>query len=373
MKTEPVNGRLADHLAIGILTSAFPVPLLDEVVLASGCADQRRRALPARLTIYYVLALCMFPDRNYDEIMRLLLNGLSWRSHWAKSWEVPSVSAISRARARLGAEPLRVLFRRVAVPLPEPGATGSRLAGLRPVTMDGTALTVPETRDNAAFGYPDESARLPCVRVVAVVDGGTHALIDATIGGSGAGRQALSPRLLRRLEPGVLLLAGPGARGAELWRQAAGTGTHLLWRTGKAGRFPVARRLGDGSFLSRPPGWADALLRVIPLPGTERLVTTLLDPGRAPAPELVARYAERWVMDGALAWLRSDRSGAVVALRSRTPETVAQEIWALLCLYQAARALTCRGAGRAWVWPASRVRTGRRAEGVTGAESLGIA
>ncbi|WP_433376379.1 transposase domain-containing protein [Streptosporangium sp. CA-115845] len=363
MKTEPVHGRLADHLSIGILTSAFPVPLLDEVVLASGCADQRRRALPARLTIYYVLALCMFPDRNYDEIMRLLLNGLSWRSHWARSWEPPSVSAISRARARLGAEPLRVLFRRVAGPLPEPGAAGSRLAGLRPVSLDGTALTVPETRDNAAFGYPDESARLPCVRVVAMADGGTHSLIDATIGGSGA-QQALAPRLLRRLGPGVLLLAGPGARGAELWRQAAGTGTHLLWRTGGAGGFPVARRLGDGSFLSRPSGWAGVPVRVIPLPGAGRLVTTLVDPGGAPAPELVARYAERWVMDRALAWLRSDRSGAVLALRSRTPETVAQEIWALLCVYQAVRALTCRGAGRAWVRPASRVRTGRRAEGV---------
>ncbi|MGC5011321.1 transposase domain-containing protein [Streptosporangium sp. DT93] len=380
MKTEPVDGRLADHLSIALLTSAFPVPLLDEVIRISGCADRRRRALPARLTIYYVLALCMFPDRNYDEIMRLLLNGLSWRSRWARSWEPPSASAISRARARLGAEPLRVLFGRMARP-PEPGTP----AGLRLVSVDGATLTVPETRDNAAFGYADEAARFPCVRVTAMADGRTHALVDATIGASGTGRYGLAPRLLAHLGPGMLLLAGPGSRGAGLWRQASRTGAHLLCGAAGTAGLPVARHLGDGSFLSRPPGWTGTPLRVVPLPrppglpclpgGTERLVTTLTDPRRAPAPDLAAWYARRWVMGGALAWLRSDRSGAAVALRSRTPETVAQEVWALLCVYQAVRTLACQGAERAQAppapgWPAPRTRTGGRAGGVTGAGSL---
>ncbi|MEU4831679.1 transposase domain-containing protein [Streptosporangium sp. NPDC023615] len=412
MKTEPVDGRLADHLSIALLTSAFPVPLLDEVILISGCADRRRRALPARLTIYYVLALCVFPDRNYDEIMRLLLNGLSWRSRWARSWEPPSASAISRARARLGAEPLRVLFGRMARP-PEPGAPGpvpsprnapeqgagngrgpgrhdgpargAGPAGLRLVSVDGATLTVPETRDNAAFGYPDEAARFPCVRVTAMADGRTHALVDATIGASGSGRHGLAPRLLAHLGPGTLLLAGPGSGGAGLWRQASRTGAHLLCGAGGTAGLPVARLLGDGSFLSRPPGWTGTPLRVVPLPGlpglpglpagTGRLVTTLTDPRRAPAPDLAAWYARRWVMDGALAWLRSDRSGAAVALRSRTPETVTQEVWALLCVYQAVRALACPGAERAPAppapgWPAPRARAGGRAGGVAGAGSL---
>ncbi|GAA2900464.1 hypothetical protein GCM10010517_66090 [Streptosporangium fragile] len=374
MKTEPGDGRLADHLSIGILISAFPAPLLDEVVQITGCADRRRRALPVRLTIYYVLALCMFPDRNYDEVMRLLLNGLAWHSRWTRSWEPPSTSAISRARARLGAEPLRVLFRRTAGPGPQARAAAPGPAGLRPVTMDGTTLTVPETRDNAAFGYPREGPRLPCVRVAAVADDGTHALIDATIGGSGTGRYELAPRLLRDLRSGVLLLARPGPHGDALWRQASQAGVHLLWGVGRTARFPVARRLGDGSYLSRPPGWGGAPLRVIPLPGAEWLITTLVDPARAPAAELAARYAERWIMDRALAWLRSDRGGPAV-LRSRTPETVAQEIWALLCVYQAVRALTCRGTHRAeapytHVRPASRVRAGGRAEGVAGARPV---
>ncbi|MFF5209673.1 transposase domain-containing protein [Streptosporangium sp. NPDC000396] len=346
MKTPSDDGRLADQLSIGVLTSIFPMSLIDEVVRISGCADRRRRALPARLTIYYVLALCLFFDKNYDQVMRLLLNGLSWRSRWVHTWEPPSVSAISRARARLGAEPLRVLFCQVAGPVAEPAAPRSWLGGLRLVTMDGTALAVPETRDNSAFGYPDEAARFPCVRVVAVAENGTHALIDATFAGSAVEHHTLARRLLRCLESNMLLLASFGSKGFELWHQAVETGTHLLWGITGADELPIGRSFGDGSYLSRPAGLGGATLRVIPLPGAEWLITTLIDPGQASASELAARYAERWAMDSALAWLRSDRHGPVAALRSRSPEMVAQEVWALLCTYQAIRALTCQATGR---------------------------
>ncbi|WP_433256877.1 transposase domain-containing protein [Streptosporangium sp. CA-135522] len=345
VKTPPDDVRLADQLSVGYLTSIFPMSLLDEVIEVSGCAERRRRALPARLTMYYVLALCLFSDKNYDQVMRLLLNGLAWRSRWAHTWEAPSVSAISRARARLGAEPLRVLFCRASGPAPETRPAASRLAGLRLVTMDGATLFVPETRDNSAFGYPDETARFPCVRVVAVAENGTHALIDATFGDSAVERHTLARRLLRCLESDMLLLARFGPQGLGLWRQAAETGTHLLWGITGAGAFPMGRGFADGSYLTRVTGLGDAPLRVIPLPGAEWLITTLTDPNQATAAELAARYADRWVMDSALAWLYPGRRGAAAMLRSRSPEMVAQEIWALLCIYQAVRALACQAAG----------------------------
>lgn len=347
MKTPSDDGRLADQLSIGFLTSVFPISLLDEVVGVSGCAERRRRALPARLTIYYVLALCLFSDKNYDQVMRLLLNGLAWRSRWVYTWEPPSASAISRARARIGAEPLRVLFCRVTGPVAEPRTSLSRLAGLRPVTMDGTTLAVPETRDNSVFGYPDRAARFPRVRVVAVAENGTHALIDATFGSSAVEEHILARRLLRCLESDMLLLARFGPWGLELWRQAVETGTHLLWGVTGADALPIGRSFEDGSYLSRPAGLGGAPLRVIPLPGTEWLITTLVDPRQASASELAARYAERWVMDSALAWLHSDRRAPAITLRSRSPEMVAQEIWALLCVYQAMRELTCQAASHA--------------------------
>ncbi|MDP9870246.1 MULTISPECIES: transposase domain-containing protein [Streptosporangium] len=345
MKTPSGGGRLADQLSIGFLTSVFPTSLLDEVIEVCGCAERRRRALPARLTIYYVLALCLFSDKNYDQVMRLLLNGLAWRSRWVHTWEPPSASAISRARARLGAEPLRVLFYRVSGPVAHPQAPRSWLAGLRLVTMDGTTLVVPETHDNSAFGHPDGAAGLPRVRVVAVAENGTHALIDATFGGSAVEQDTLARRLLRCLESDMLLLARSGSLGFDLWCQAVETGTHLLWGMTGADALPVGRGFEDGSYLSRPVGLGGPPLRVIPLPGTEWLITTLVDPEQASAAELAARYAERWVLDSALAWLCSGRRGPAAVLRSRSPEMVAQEIWALLCVYQAARALSCQAAG----------------------------
>nr|WP_260408457.1 transposase domain-containing protein [Planomonospora venezuelensis] len=340
-------------MSISVLTSAFPVSLLDEVIRASGCADRRRRALPAHLTMYYVLALCMFPDRNYDQVMRLLLNGLAWRSRRVLRWEAPSTSAISRARARLGAEPLRALLHRVAVPTPR--AHDEDLAGLWPVTMDDMTLAVPGTPDNAAFGRPDGKRPLPCVRVVAVAENGTHTLVDATFAGSAVERHTLAARALRRLGPGALLLARSGPEGFGLWRTAAATGAHLLWGIAGADGLAVEHRLGDGSYLSRHAAMGGAPVRVVPRPGTDWLVTTLTDPGRAPVAELSARYAGRWDMAGAMAW--AGRCGPAAVLRSRSAETVAQEVWALLCVYQAMCALALWTEG-SQLWPAPPARGG---------------
>ncbi|MGI8336052.1 IS4 family transposase [Actinomadura scrupuli] len=346
---------LADRVSIGLLTSIFPMSLIDEVVEAGGCADRRRRALPARLTIYYVLALCLFIGRNYDQVMRLLLNGLAWRSRGARRWEVPTASAISRARARLGAEPMRILFCRVSGPVAAPRARDSWYAGLRLVTLDGSTLDVSGTSDNAAFAGAAGRSRIPQVRVLAVAECGTHALIDATFGDPTVGERVLARRMLRCLAPGMLLLAGSAYWDPELWRTAAGTGAQLLWEVSSRQALPVGRDLADGSYLSWPDGLAGVPVRVVelpaggPRPGTEpapvRLVTTLTDPGQAPAAELALRYARRWVMDSALAWVKSDQDGSRITLRSKNPELVAQEIWALLCTYQAVRMLTCQATG----------------------------
>ena len=346
---------LADRVSIGLLTSIFPMSLINEVVEAGGCADRRRRALPARLTIYYVLALCLFIGKNYDQVMRLLLNGLAWRSRWARRWEVPTASAISRARARLGAEPMRILFCRVSGPVAEPRARDSWYAGLRLVTLDGSTLDVSGTSDNAAFAGAAGRSRLPQVRVLAVAECGTHALIDATFGDPTVGEEVLARRMLRCLAPGMLLLAGAGYWDPELWRTAAGTGAQLLWEVPSRQALPVGRSLADGSYLSWPDGLAGVPVRVVDLPAGEprsatepvtlRLVTTLTDPGQAPAAELAIRYARRWVMDTALSWVKPHQDGSRIMLRSKNPELVAQEIWALLCTYQAVRMLTCQATG----------------------------
>jgi hypothetical protein len=105
----------------------------------------------------------------------------------------------------------------------------------------------------------------PQVRVVGLVEAGTHAIVDAVQGPYASGEQTLARQLARDdgpLGPGVLLLADRLVVGAELWRQMARTGAELVWRvkggSKTAPKLPVDQVLADGSWLSRRYGAATA-------------------------------------------------------------------------------------------------------------------
>ena len=184
----PFDSRLTDHVSIGVLTRVFPPELVDGVVLEAGRREQRQRLLPARVVVYYVLALALFADCSYEEVMRQLVEGLAWESGWEYVWEVPSKMAISKARARLGKEALELLFRAACVPIAGESTRGAFYAGLRLVSVDGTCVDVADTPANdAEFGRPGSSRRqgggaFPQLRRVALAGSGTHAIFDAALG-----------------------------------------------------------------------------------------------------------------------------------------------------------------------------------------------
>src|SRR6266487_890833 len=127
----PVIPRLSDRIAIGVLTRTFPPELVDRVIAKTGRGEQRQRLLPARVVVYYTLAMCLFAHVGYEEVMRLLAEGLAWARPWRGAWQVPDKSSIARARARLGPLPLRELFAEVVRPLATkatPGGVISLLA-----------------------------------------------------------------------------------------------------------------------------------------------------------------------------------------------------------------------------------------------------
>jgi len=129
----------------------------------------------------------------------------------------------------------------------------------------------------------------------------------------------------------------------------------MLWRIRKNLRLPCEQRLPDGSYLSRIyPSQEDrrrntngVVVRVIDyqlegVAGAEpryRLVTTILDPEKAPAPELAALYHERWEIETALDELKTHLRGARIVLRSKTPDLVRQEFYGLLMARFAIRGL----------------------------------
>jgi hypothetical protein len=361
----PVEPRLSDRIAIGVLTSTFPPGLVDRVVAEAGRTQQRQRLLPARVVVYLVLAMALFSGQAYEEVARLLAGGLGWARRWQQWFRVPSTPAIAKARARLGAEPLARLFAEVAGPLATPETAGAWYRGWRVLAVDGTTLDVADTPANAAaFGRPathrGEQTAFPQVRVVAVAECGTHAIIDAAMGPLARGETTLAAGLLGDvgvLGEGTLLLADRLFVDATLWRRAAATGAQLVWRTKANAVLPVLGTFGDGSYLSqiraasdRRGGIAPTVVRVVEYtlgkdpgrrqqPGPIRLLTTILDPAAAPAAELAALDHQRWEFETTLDELKTHQRGAKVVLRSRSPGMVIQEVWGMLLVHHAIRRL----------------------------------
>ncbi len=353
---------LADHVALGVLSRTFPPALVDQVLAGTGRQHKRQRLMPARLVVYYVLAMTLFSQAGYEEVMRSLVEGLSWESGWRLKWQVPNKSAIFQARARLGVEPLRELFERACVPLAQASTPGAFYRGWRLVGMDGTTLDLADTPDNdREFGRPSSGrgegrGAFPQLRAVGVAECGTHALFGLAMGPYGAAEVTLARQLLPALSEGMLLLADRYYFGSELWDEAAATGADLLWRTRSNHSLPVDERLADGSYISHVQANTDrkrlkdpVAVRVVEYSlesaasqgaeTTYRLLSTVLDPGAAPAQELAALYPQRWEFETTLDELKTHQRGPRAVLRSKSPEGVRQEAYGLFCTHYAIRAL----------------------------------
>jgi len=362
VRVEP-GRRLSDRVALGVLTATFPRQLVDDVVDATGRREKRTRLLPAHLTVYYVLAMTLFSSSGYEEVMRSLTEGLTWTSDGEDAYERPSQVAITKARARLGPEPLALLFDRACVPLATAATKGAFYRQWRLVSLDGTTVDAADTPANAEVlgragtGRGDGSA-FPQLRIVALGECGTHAVIAAVMDSYAIVEQTLAKRLVPALQLGMLCLADRGFTAHPLLSAAAKTGADLLWRAKGNAVLPVLQRYDDGSFRSELVASHDKharadvrAVRVIEYaiddpgrPGATdtkyRLITTILDPTAAPAPELAALYAERWEIESIFDELKTHQRGPRVVLRSRTPEGVYQEAWGYLCVHYALRALS---------------------------------
>lgn len=354
--------RLSDHISIGVLTRTYPPATIDAAVAETGKREQRHRLLPARVMVYYVMAMALFSQDAYEEVMRHLVDGLTWLSGWKTHWEVPTKAAIFKGRARLGAEPLRALFRSVVRPLGTPESRGVWYRHWRLMAIDGSTLDIADTAENDAFfGRPGasrgERSAFPQLRLAALAEGGTHAIVDVALGPYGTGETKLAQQLLGSLQPHMLCLADRNFFSHRLWRQAQTTGADLLWRVKKDLLLVPLQDLPDGSYLSRLYLTAydrqrdrnGVTVRVIEYtiddpgrPQTEavyRLITTILDPEAAPANELAVLYCERWEIETALDELKTHQRGPRLVLRSKAPEGVIQEVYGYLLAHYAIRAL----------------------------------
>ena len=355
----PKGARITDYISLGVLTKTFPLDQVKALLAAQGKTSRRQRDLPTQVMVYYVIALALFTQVSYREVLRCLLEGWAWLLGPGGMAKVTGKSGISQARTRLGWKVLRQLHEEVVKPVAVEATRGAWYRRWRMVSLDGSTLDVADEKENErAFGRPAASrgaSAYPQIRFVALVENGTHVLFGTRMADYATGEVTLAQEVMGSLQKGMLCLADRNFFGFALWNRARATGADLLWRVKKNLRLRVEQRLPDGSYLSRiyasERDWRHqthgVVVRVINyrLEGIAdaepiyRLVTTVLDPTAAPAEEMAALYHERWEIETALDELKTHLRGAKIVLRSKTPDLVRQEFYGLLLAHFAVRGL----------------------------------
>jgi hypothetical protein len=387
----PAGGRLTDWVSLGVLTSSVPRDAVDDALAVTGKRARRSDGkLPPHVMVYFAMALALFADDDYEEVAVRLTGTLSAWGCWDQAWEAPTSGGITQARQRLGHEPLKELFCRVAVPVAEELTRGAFLGRWRLMSIDGFEWEVPDTAQNAAaFGYPGAGDRgrpaFPRARVVTLSECASHAVADAEIGGvagKGTGEKSLARRIYPRLDEDWLVIADRNFYGWEDWSAAADSGAALLWRVKSDVPLPVLELLPDGSYFSvlvNPKASGKARQALIAAarggedvdPGQARpvrvieyeipdrgadsemitLVTTITGMTEAPAPLLAEAYHQRWEHETGNAQVKTHLRGPGRILRSKSPDMVRQEIYGYLLTHHAISALICQAATEADIDP----------------------
>lgn len=391
------DGWLPDRISVGVLTRVFTPELVDAAVDAAGVREQRRRLLPARLMMYFVLALWLYRGRNcgYGQVMTKLADGLYYQRRAAdllagqkldpggwidagggRRWKPPNISSLSRGRGKLGPAAVRFLFEEVTGPIGDAEAPEVSCCGHRVVSIDGSTSDVPDSEVNVAFfGRPSNQSRdgaFPQVRWLAAAESGTGSLLGASMGPYRDSEQALARDLLEQgcLGPGMLVLADRKFLSWALAREFLATGAHILWRASASFTLKPVKVLADGTYLAelKPPRKSDGPLltvRVIEYTvhttphdgGGDQvsevfcLVTSLLDPEQYPALDLACCYPRRWECETVIGHHKTDMGEGQPVLRSQDPAGVEQEMWALFAVYQAICTITGIGAAAAGIPP----------------------
>lgn len=339
------NPVLADPLPyLQGLYQLIPAERLAFVLQQTARDSGRRRRLPATSVAWLVIAMALFAHLPIPQVWRRLHNS-------AEDPE-PVESAFTQARQRLGVPPLRQLFLDVARPMATHQTIGAFYRGWRLMGLDSTVLDMPDTPANSrVFGRPGTArapGAFPQIRLLALCELGTHAICGLALKPCRRNEQIMAPGLLDLLGPGMLLLWDRGFFSYELVRRVCATGAHLLARVQAGLLLHPRRRLADGSYLAKLYPSATArrrdrgglLIRVIEYthddpnrPGCgerHRLITDLHNPRDLPAAEAPLVYHERWEEELTFDEIKTHLNGRAVALRSKTPAGVVQEVYGLM-------------------------------------------
>src|SRR5918995_1910426 len=104
--TLPKGSRITDYISLGVIAKTFPMRKVHAVLSATNKASIRERDLPAHVVVYYVIALALYMQSSYREVLRCLLEGVQWLLDPSATVKVAGKSGISQARTLAGGGPI---------------------------------------------------------------------------------------------------------------------------------------------------------------------------------------------------------------------------------------------------------------------------
>ncbi len=380
-KFSPIE--LRDTLSLASLIGVLPQSEVADSLKAADCLDGRRRILPKVFVVYLIVFLCLFKEKATDEVLKHLFEGLDSLFEDRRILRA-SDAAISKARERIGEEPLRHLFTSVCKPLCRQGDEYAYYHGLRKCAIDASEFYLPCTKDVLRdFPTAEDDGKNPqnCSKLKfgAVMETGSHAYIDADYGTVDNSEQDFADTLIGRIGAGNLLVGDRYYRSVLNIVRVKEQGSEVLFRATSNMRLEPVKRLYDGSYIAEikasknkerhASAFADSgkkyksvKVRVMPfvikndsgdVVDSGRLLSTLLDPAKYHAQELIDIYTERWEEEMGFDEIKTHlMGGAQDSLRSKTAELVRQEFWAMLIAHYLIRKIIYEASGLARLMPA---------------------
>lgn len=334
---------------------------VEEALLSTGTATMRRRRIPAEQAVWLIVGMAVMRDHPISSVARQLEIALPA----ADGTRTVASSALTQARARLGAEPMEWLFLRSAEEWAHRSADADRWRGLALYGVDGTTLRVADSPENRAhFGSQDSGRHdggrderqsgYPLMKLVVVMSLRSHLLAAAVFGPYATDERTYAVSLWDSVPDNSLVLID------RLYLQAnvlvplttRGTERHWITRAMSRTKFRVIRRLGKGDDLVEFAVSSEARRKDPTLPThfdaraiqyqrkgyqPQLLLTSLVDEQRYPASEVRALYHERWEIELGFGEIKTDMLERLETIRSKSPVAVAQEMWGLLIAYNLIR------------------------------------
>jgi hypothetical protein len=323
---------------------------IDEALNATETATVRRRRLPSEQVIWLVLGMAMFRDRPMEDVVSKLDLALPGAGTVARS-------SVAQARSRVGSEPIKWLFERCSSKWAHESASAHPWRGLRLYGIDGSYVRVPSTTENREkFGGHSPrgiECAYPMARIVVLMALRSHLLAAAHVGRYEGIHELECAKPLRDSIPAsslTVLDRGYFSAAFLLGIESKGD-RHWLIRSKKI-KYTVIEKFGRGDELiemqvsptalakdpSLPKTWLARRIRY-QIPGFREqfLLTSLHDPKRFPAREIVALYHERWELEQGYDEIKTEMLEREEAIRSKTPDSVLQELWGILLVFNLVR------------------------------------